>query len=63
MSACKTGKVQFDSWERAMKVRGRYSHEGRCSVYRCEFCGKWHIGRPLHKTMGRPRVDNERIKA
>lgn len=55
---CKTGKVQLESYELAVKVRGRYSHTGKCSVYKCEFCGKWHVGRRLHKTEGRPVIED-----
>lgn len=59
MNRCKTGKVPFDSYELAMRVRGRHCRDdaGRCGIYKCKFCHKWHVGTRLHKTMGRPRIE------
>lgn len=59
MTTCKTGKVCIESYPIAAKARGRYCR-GECGpvdVYKCEHCGKWHIGRRLHRTEhGRPKV-------
>ena len=42
------GKVQFDTWDLADRVRrerGKNCEERR-QVYRCMYCRKWHLGRP-----------------
>lgn len=60
MSTCKTGKLQFDSWSIAQKAEShtRRHEDGRCQIYRCEFCGKWHLGRRFGRVSGkRPMVE------
>lgn len=59
MTTCKTGKVCIERYEIAAKARGRYSHQhsGPCDLYKCSHCGKWHLGRRLHKTEGRPKIE------
>lgn len=59
MSTCKTGKVCIESYEIAKRANGRHCRDdaGAHSAYKCKFCGKWHVGRRLHKNMGKPRVE------
>lgn len=60
MSTCKTGKVCIKSYAIAKKANGRHCRDnaGPHDFYRCKFCGKWHVGRRLHKTEhGRPRIE------
>lgn len=54
-----TGKAAFDSWQLAMKVRGRNIRQhSRSQVYQCDACGKWHIGTraPKGARIGKRRV-------
>lgn len=37
------GKQPFDAFAMASAVAKRM--RGGVSVYRCRFCGKWHVGR------------------
>lgn len=46
------GKVPYDDEGAAVSAAGwlRKSHEGGSwRAYRCEFCGRWHVGRPSAK--------------
>jgi hypothetical protein len=47
------GKQAFASWDMAnavRKQRGRRNDKtNRRDVYKCEFCGAWHIGTPGKK--------------
>lgn len=51
MAAC-AGKHGFDSWHKANAVVQRAKEPG--NVFRCESCGKWHIG---HKRKKRRMVE------
>lgn len=55
---CK-GKVSFDTWRQAEDVR-RARHRGSRKqarqVYRCAFCGLFHLGTPNRKR-GRPQPE------
>jgi hypothetical protein len=38
------GKVRFDSAKLAATVANRSKTIGRRDTYRCQTCGKWHVG-------------------
>lgn len=43
------GKVAYESQVEAARQAGlvRRAHQGGSwAAYRCDFCGKWHVGRP-----------------
>lgn len=44
ISSC-TGKIAFDSAIIANTVRRRRKGDNR-EAYRCENCGRWHLGHP-----------------
>lgn len=54
--AC-TGKIKYDNGAlaaRARKLMGkRHSRQAHVSVYRCHFCGCWHLGR-AQKRLAKP---------
>lgn len=52
-SSC-DGKVAFTSAKVAHKVSKRRTAYGYLSnVYRCRYCGQWHIGRPIDQNWRR----------
>lgn len=36
------GKTAFLSWDAARRVLPK--HNGAVEIYRCRFCGTWHVG-------------------
>ena len=60
LMAC-TGKVRFDSYTQADRVRGRRSVGIARNVYHCKLCNGYHVGTAPPKS-GRPRVPRETIR-
>ena len=68
-SACK-GKVKYryaqDATKEAKRLRRERPAIGPLSVYCCEFCGKWHVGKATKTILARLQVvsaiDLERSK-
>lgn len=51
LAAC-VGKVAFETASLAQRVarrRARSKAQAKGKVYRCQHCGKWHLGRPSAK--------------
>lgn len=53
-AACE-GKRSFDSYSKAKRSL-RHNEKNR-SVYRCQACGKFHVGSRLGKKQRKPRLE------
>lgn len=53
MSTCRTGKEEFVHLDDARRAASRQAHRG-LEAYSCQWCQRYHIGRPVGRRDNRP---------
>jgi hypothetical protein len=44
-----TGKIKYDSMNQAVMVLKNLKVNDDLHTYKCQFCGKWHLGHMTYK--------------